>query len=100
MDCLLHVKYDTHTLNMISQIGVADMVEYGQVNRVRQEQVIEVIANAVQQVQRQIGSSVQCQVNIRAVFVIPFGARAVKNRFFHSSIMCQYCFDFLDDGFV
>ena len=100
MDCLLPVKCDAHTLNMISQIGVADMVEYGQVNHVRQEQVIEMLANAIQQVQRQSGSAVQCQVNIRAVFVISFGARAVKNRLFHGRVMYEYCFDFLDDGFI
>ena len=50
--CLSLVKYDAHALNVVHDIRIIDLVKNGQVEAVRQEQVVNFIHNTVQHVQR------------------------------------------------
>lgn len=59
---------------MSNHIGVADVMEDGYVERIGQEEVVEVIGDSVQRVQRQVGVATQGQINVGAVFMAAFGA--------------------------
>src|SRR3990172_12007704 len=83
---------------MLDHIGVADVVENGQVNGVRQEQFVEIGEDFVDHVQRQIRAAAQSQVNVGAVLVVAFGARAVQNCPFHLRVAAENGADFLDGG--
>lgn len=59
---------------MSNHIGVADVMEDGYVERIGQQEVVKVIGNSVQCVQRQGGVATQGQIDVGAVFMAAFGA--------------------------
>jgi len=62
---------------MLHDIGIADLMDNRQVNRIRQKQVVELVADFVQHLQRQIRTAAKGQIYIRTVPVSSLGARTV-----------------------
>ena len=62
---------------MLGYVGIGYVTEDGEVECIGQKQVVQVVRDAEQNVQRQICSAVEGQVNIGACFMCRFGAGTV-----------------------
>ena len=59
---------------MLGYIGVGDVAEDGEVECIGQKQVVQIVRDAEEDVQRQVCPTVQGQVDVGAGLVCGFGA--------------------------
>ncbi len=84
-----------HALNMVDQFGILNVSKYSEINRVWQEQIIEVFEDLIEHVQRQ-PFALQSQVDIRTVPKITFCPRTIQDGLIHLLVAFENGADALD----